>query len=61
MDAAHSEASGERCNERGDNGEGNEDDDEQREAGEQSGRHRLKDRMDHSDDCVQEDHQALGR
>lgn len=61
MNAAHAETSGERSDEGSDNGERNQDDDEQREAGEQGGRCRLKDRVDHGDDCVKENHLALGR
>jgi hypothetical protein len=61
VNAAHAEASGERGDERSNDGECNQDDDQQGEAGEQSGRYRLKDRVDHSDKCVEEDHLALGR
>lgn len=61
MHAAHAESSGEGCDECGDNGERNQNDDQQRETGEQGGRCRLKDRVDHSDDCVEESHRASGR
>jgi hypothetical protein len=61
VNATHAETTSERCDERGNNGECDQDDDQQREAGEQGGRCRLKDRMDHSDDCVEEDHLAVGR
>ena len=61
MDAAHAETTCKCGNERGDDGERNQHDDQQGEARDQRRGGGLQYRVDHGDDCVEEDHLALGR